>query len=384
MLGQKRIPSSEGGVEVVAEQLATRMARAGHEVTCYNRRRHHISGARYDRARQGTYQGVRCEEVFTLARKGLAAMTSSCAATVRAAFGRYDVVHIHAEGPAVMCWLPRLMGKRVIVTVHGLDHQRAKWGRLAKRYILTGEKNAARFADAIIVLSREVQRYFREQYGRETVYIPNGAERLPRREANEIMKRWNLQKDGYFLFLGRMVPEKGIRYLIEAFRQVKTDKKLVIAGGSSDTDAFFREMRALAGTDERVLFTGFVQGAPKEELFSSAYAFVLPSDVEGMPLSLLEALGYGDCCLTSDIPGCAEVTDGKQPVFRKGDTEDLRRALQALCDDPDAVTVYRENAEDIIRGSYDWDAVTAETLRLYAARPTVEREKRAASDADRG
>ena len=365
MLGHKRIPSLEGGVEVVVEQLATRMARAGHQVTCYNRKGHHVSGAEYDRAHQGAYQGVRCVEVFTLDKKGLAAMSSSFCAAVRAAFGRYDAVHIHAEGPAVMCWLPRLMGKRVVVTVHGLDHQRAKWGRFAKWYILTGEKNAVRFADAVIVLSREVQRYFRDTYGRETYYIPNGVECLPLREAKEITEKWGLEKDGYFLFLGRMVPEKGIRYLIEAFRQVRTDKKLVIAGGSSDTDAFFQEMRALAAADERVLFTGFVQGRPKEELYSNAYVYVLPSDVEGMPLSLLEALSYGNCCLTSDIPECAEVTDGKQPVFRRGDTEDLRRALLALCDDPDAVTVYRENAEDIIRGSYDWDAVTAETLRLY-------------------
>lgn len=381
MLGHKRIPSLEGGVEVVVEQLATRMAQFGHRVTCYNRRGHHVSGAEFDRAARKEYKGVRCVEVFTLDKKGLAAMTSSFSASVRAAFGRYDVVHVHAEGPAAFCWLPKLLGKRVIVTVHGLDHQRAKWGKFARWYILTGEKNAVRFADEIIVLSRGVQRYFRETYGRKTVYIPNGVERLPCRPASGIAEKWGLEKDGYLLFLGRVVPEKGIRYLIEAFRNVRTDKKLVIAGGSSDTDAFLQEMRALARGDERVLFTGFVQGAPKEELYSNAYLYTLPSDVEGMPLSLLEALSYGNCCLTSDIPECAEVTDGGQPSFRRGDTEDLRQKLQGLCDDPAQVAAYREKAARILSGRYDWDVNAEETLRLYRPQERVPARKNKGKEA---
>lgn len=371
MLGQKRIPSWEGGVEVVAEALSTRMVRLGHEVTCYNRKGHHVCGTEYDHAYQQNYQGVRCIEVFTIEKIGLAAVTSSFSATLRAALGHYDVVHIHAEGPAAMCWLPRLMGKRVIVTIHGLDHQREKWGKFAKWYILIGEKATVRFSHEIVVLSRAAQRYFREKYCRKTVYIPNGVDRLPFRQAKEIIEKWVLKRDGYFLYLGRIVPEKGIRHLIKAFRKVSTEKKLVIAGGGSNTDTFFQEMKTLADADERVLFTGFVQGTLKEELFSNAYAYVLPSNVEGMPLSLLEALNYGNCCLTSDISECTEVTEGRQPVFRKDDTEDLRRKLQALADDPAAVAAYKESTADILQGRYDWDTITAETLRLYTAQSSV-------------
>ena len=142
-----------------------------------------------------------------------------------------------------MCWLPKLLGKRVIVTVHGLDHQRAKWGKLASTYIMMGEKNAVRFADEIIVLSKGVQQYFYQTYGRKTRFICNGVREPKMRPAELITEKWGLKKDGYILYLGRIVPEKGERYLIEAFRKVNTDKKLVIAGGSSDTQSFMDELK---------------------------------------------------------------------------------------------------------------------------------------------
>ena len=189
-----------------------------------------------------------------------------------------------------MCWLPKLFGKKVIVTVHGLDHQRAKWGKFASWYIRSGEKNAVRFADEIIVLSKGVQDYFQNTYGRTTRFIPNGVNKAKLRKARQITEKWGLTKDSYILYLGRIVPEKGERYLIEAFKQTKTDKKLVIAGGSSDTQAFMDELKSLAKDDDRINFTGFVQGEILEELYSNPYIYTLPSDLEGMPLSLLEAM----------------------------------------------------------------------------------------------
>ena len=182
-----------------------------------------------------------------------------------------------------MLWLPKLFGKRCICTIHGLDHKRQKWNRFAKAYIMLGEKAAVKFADEIIVLSGGVQKYFREVYGRSTVLIPNGVTRPELRAAELINKRFGLKKDSYLLYLGRIVPEKGLRYLLKAFKNVKTDKKLVIAGGSSDTEAFLNELRSLAAGDKRVIFTGFVQGRMLEELYSNAYLYTLPSDLEGMP-----------------------------------------------------------------------------------------------------
>ena len=157
------------------------------------------------------------------------------------------MVHIHAEGPAFFCWIPKLFGKRVICTIHGLDWDREKWrGSVASKFIRGGEKNAVKYADEIIVLSKDVQKYFLETYGRETHFIPNGVNRPEVREAKLITDHFGLEKDSYILFLGRLVPEKGIRYLVEAFKNVKTDKKLVIAGGSSDTDSFMEELKELS------------------------------------------------------------------------------------------------------------------------------------------
>lgn len=177
MLGHKRIPSREGGIEIVVEELATRMVTLGHKVTCYNRSGHHVSGKDFDSGKRKAYKGVRLKSVLTLDKKGLAAMTASVSGAICAAFGKYDVVHFHAEGPCAMLWLPKLFGKRCIATVHGLDHQRAKWGKLASTYIMMGEKCAVKFADEIIVLSKGVQDYFKETYGRETKFIPNGVNR---------------------------------------------------------------------------------------------------------------------------------------------------------------------------------------------------------------
>ena len=163
------------------------------------------------------------------------------------------MVHIHAEGPAFFCWIPKLFGKRVISTIHGLDWDREKWrGSVASKFIRGGEKNAVKYADEIIVLSKDVQKYFLETYGRETHFIPNGVNRPEVREAKLITDHFGLKKDSYILFLGRLVPEKGIRYLVEAFKNVKTDKKLVIAGGSSDTDSFMEEsVRILRKSSKR-------------------------------------------------------------------------------------------------------------------------------------
>lgn len=365
MLGHKRIPSREGGIEVVVEELSTRMVRLGHEVTCYNRRGHHVSGKEHDGEKLKEYHGVRLKNVFTINKKGLAAMTSSFSAAVCSTFGKYDVVHFHAEGPAFMCWLPKFFGKRVVVTVHGLDHQRAKWGRFASWYIMQGEKNAVKYADEIIVLSLGVQKYFKEKYDRDTVYIPNGVNRPALRDAEIIKEKWGLEKDGYILYLGRIVPEKGIHYLIKAFKGIKTDKRLVIAGGSSDTNGYMDELKALAKGDDRVIFTGFVQGRMKHELYSNAYVYCLPSDLEGMPLSLLEAMSYGNCCLTSDIDECTEVVGDKAVVFKKGNVDDLREKLISLIDDSDMVEKYKSAAREYILRKFDWDSVVERTLEVY-------------------
>ena len=366
MFGHKRVPSREGGIEIVVEELSTRMVRDGHEVVCYNRRGHHVSGAQYDNAAQATYKSVRLKTVPTWEKRGLAAVTSSFFAAVCCAVGNYDVVHIHAEGPAFFAWLPKLFGKRVIVTIHGLDWQREKWREgFGSKFIRQGEKNAVKYADKIIVLSRGVQKYFEATYSRKTCFIPNGVNRPEYVEPSLITEKFCLTKESYILYLGRLVPEKGLRYLIEAFKKVDTEKKLVIAGGASDTDDFANELKSMAQGDDRIIFTGFVQGKILSELYSNAYVYTLPSDLEGMPLSLLEAMSYGNCCLVSDIPECTEVIEDNALVFKKSNVGELRAKLQQVCDDPALVHAFQERAADYICNKYNWDTVTKQTEKLY-------------------
>lgn len=363
MFGQKRL-SREGGIEIVVKELCTRLVQDGYPVTCYNRSGHHVSGAEYDQKTE--YEGICQKKVPTIEGKGLAAVSSSFFAAFFSAIGHYDVVHIHAEGPAFFAWLPKLFRKRVVVTIHGIDWQREKWkSGFGSKFIRQGEKNAVKYADEIIVLSKGVQTYFKDTYGRETRFIPNGVNRPELRAARQIAAKFGLEKDSYILFLDRLVPEKGIRYLVEAFKQVKTDKKLVIAGGSSDTESFMEELKELAKSDERILFTGFVQGEILDELYSNAYLYTLPSDLEGMPLSLLEAMSYGNCCLVSNIPECTEVVEDKALIFKKSDVNDLRKKLQEACDEPEKVKALKEEAADFICRKYNWDEVVKETLELY-------------------
>ncbi len=358
MIGHKKIPSRSGGVEVVVYELSTRLAKLGHNVTCYNRG----DTLLYKKYNLGN---IKIKEVPTISLKGMAAVTSSFMAAVMSVFDESEVVHFHAEGPSFFCWIPKIVGKRVVVTIHGLDHLRDKWGRCARLYIKAGEWCATRFADSIIVLSNDVKKYFRNNYNCETVFIKNGAETHEYKEPFMIKDRYGLSRNSYILYLGRLVPEKGAEYLIKAFSKIKTDKKLVIAGGSSDTDAYVRKLHDLAVNDNRVIFTGFVQGEILEELYSNAYIYVLPSNLEGMPLSLLEAMSYGKCCVTSDIAECAEVLGESGETFPKGNVFELENILVELCKKSDLVNELGKKAALQVRDNYNWDDVVAATLAVY-------------------
>ena len=375
MLGQKHIRYREGGVEVVVAELATRMVKLGHQVICYDRGGHHVSGKGYDSRKESVYQGVIVKQVFTVNRRGLAAFSSAFSAAIQASFSNADVIHFHAEGPCVMMWLPKLFGKCCVCTIHGIDWQRAKWTGMARKVIHLGEKVAAREADEIIVLSKSTQEYFWNTYHRKTVLIPNGIEAADPVPVKEIRKRYGLEKDRYILFLGRIVPEKGVHYLIQAFRNINTDLKLVIAGGASDTAAYFEEVKKLAEGDDRILFTGFISGRPLQELYSNAELYVLPSDLEGMPLTILEAMSYGNCCVVSDIPECADVVGDAGVIFPHGNVEELQHVMEDMLANPQMVDRYRKMARERALSCYSWDEVTKRTLRVYRGTLDVTSEK---------
>lgn len=366
MIGHKRIPSREGGIEIVVDELSSALVKRGHSVVAYNRKGHHVSGKDFENGEKlKEYNGIGLKTVFTFESSKLNAIVYSILASVRASFGKYDVVHFHAEGPSSMCFLPKLFGKKVIVTIHGLDWQRSKWGGFATAFLKFGEKMAAKHADEVIVLSDNVKKYFLKTYSRDTVYIPNGVTKPVIRDDHLIKEKFGITKDSYILFLGRIVPEKCIHHLINAYKNLDTDKKLVIAGGSSHTSDYMHEVKTLAKDNKNIIFTDFVQGEVLEELYSNAYIYCLPSDLEGMPLSLLEAMSYGCCCVTSDIHECTEVCGDKALYFEKGNAKSLENLVNQLIHNENLVNKYKEEASDYICSKFSWNDVVDKTLELY-------------------
>lgn len=366
MLGHKVVPSRRGGVELVLTTLCPILVKKGNEVICFNRSSDKVENEYVSTVENNIFSGVQLKNVITIDKKGLAAMSSSFFAAIKCAIGNYDVVHFHAEGPCVMLWIPKLFGKKCIATVHGLDWQREKWKNgFGSKYIKFGEKILAKYADEVIVLSKGVQKYFKDTYGRDTNFIPNGVIKPQTREANIINEKFGLKKDDYICSLSRLTEEKGIHYLIEAYQQIETDKKLVIAGDTSDTDDYVKRLKKMANGNPNIIFTGFVSGEVLDELYSNAYLYVLPSNLEGMPLSLLEAMSYGNAVLGSDIAEIADVVEDKAVLFKKSDTMDLKNKLENLLIDKELVTKLKREASDFICKKYNWEEIADETIELY-------------------
>lgn len=364
MIGHKRIPSNEGGIEKGVEQHAVRMVARGHSVTAYNRGGHNVFGKEYDKKRIKEYKGVKI--VTIPAPKGVASVpVYSFLATIHAAICRYDCVSYRASGSCVMIPLAKMLGLRVVASLHGIDSQRDKWGRFASKYLEFGEKMAAQRADVCLVLSKNMKQYIDSKYNVKSVLFANGIDMPIYHAPSRIKEKYGLEKNSYILSLGRIVPEKGIHYLINAFRNCQTEKKLVIAGGAEFNKEYYDHLLDLAKEDNRILFAGFVVGEEIQELYSNAYIFVLPSNLEGMANALLEAMSYGNCCLVSDIPENTEVVENNAAWFKKADETDLKEKLQVLLYDQDAVQQYKDNAAPFILNRYNWDVAVDQMLRVY-------------------
>ena len=366
MIGHKVIPSRRGGIETVLTALCPLLLEEGCQVTCYNRTSDKVENEYVGTVENNMYKGVRLKKAYTLPQRGISAMMASFTAAICAAFGKYDVVHFHAEGPCAALWIPKLFGKKCIATVHGLDWQREKWGKgFASKYIKFGEKVLAKYADEVIVLSEAAEAYFKETYGRETVLIHNGIEKPEKREAELITEKFGLRKDGYLCMISRLTAEKGVHYLIDAYNGMKTDKKLVIAGDTSDTDDYVALLREKAKDNPNIIFTGFVSGDMLCELYTNAYLMLLPSDLEGMTLSLLEAQAYCNAVLCSDIPENTAVAENHAAYFAKSNVEDLRDKLSTLCREESAAKALREGTAEFILQKYNWKDVARKTADLY-------------------
>lgn len=362
MIGQRGVPATYGGVERHVEEIGSRLAERGHEVTVFVR-------PSYSDHVGDEYRGMRVKRVATMSTRHLDAIVHASLSTVSAMRTGFDIVHYHAIGPGVPAVLPRFTRRsRVIQTIHGLDSQRAKWGRFAQSALTGAEWLSGRVPHEVIVVSRDLHEHYRERYGRETHLIMNGVDSRARREPSLIVDEYALQQHKYALFVGRLVPEKAPDQLIRAFRRVSGDYRLVIAGGSSFTGDYVDELHRLAADDPRVLFTGYVYGEMLDELYTNAAAFVLPSTLEGLPLTLLEAIEYGAPIVASNIPPHEEVIDASgigHTLFAVGNEDDLTRALQQTLDAQPQAQRGIEQMRARILPRFQWPEVTTATEAVY-------------------
>ena len=366
MIGHKVVPSRRGGIENVLTSLCPLLAESDVDVTCYNRSTDKVENEYINMVDLNKYRGVTLKKAWTIEAKGISAMISSFTAAISATFAGFDVLHFHAEGPCAAMWIPKMFGKRCVATVHGLDWQREKWsGSFASKYIKFGEKVMVKCADEIIVLSESAKAYFKETYNRDTVLIHNGMDKPTIKQAEKIIELYGLSKGDYICTVSRLTAEKGLHYLIEAYNNIKTDKKLVIAGDTSDTDEYVAYIKQMAGDNPNIIFTGFISGDILKEIYSNAYIVAVPSDIEGMSISLLEALAYGNAVLCSDIPENTLVTEDKAINFKKSDVADLQNKLQNMCDDNLCVENLKHGVDDFILEKYNWNDVAVATRNLY-------------------
>lgn len=364
MIGQKGMPATYGGIERHVEEVASRLAARGHEVTVYCRQS-------YGSVPLDEYRGVRLRQVRTVASKHLDAIVHATTSTLVAMRHRPDIVHYHGLGPGLVAPLPRYLSRaRVVLTVHGLDNQRAKWGLAARAVLGVGYWLSGRVPDERVAVSRGLAAHYAERFGRAARYIPNGVVAPKVLPARQIRARFGLSPNKYLLLVGRLVPEKAADLLIRAFRQLDTEWRLAVVGGSSYTDDFVARLRAEAAGDPRVVFTGFVYGDLLAELYSNAAVFVQPSRLEGLPLTLLEAASYGLPVVASDIPPHQEVLLADGPgrrLFADGDERDLLRALRQVLADPGAERAGAELLRDRVAAQYRWETAAIELERLYLA-----------------
>jgi glycosyltransferase involved in cell wall biosynthesis len=360
MIGLRGIPASYGGVERAVEELSAALVGRGHRVTVFARKA-------YSDQAITQHRGVDVVHLGQINTKHLEAISHTSVALGAALRSRrFDVIHLHATGPAMLSFVPRLFKVPTVATVQGLDWRREKWGPVASGVLRSAARASAVFPNRTIVVSRELQRHYRETFGADTAYIPNGV-RLDLRSAGSPVD--GLTPDGFVLFLGRLVPEKHVHTLISSYRHVDTDRPLVIAGPDSHSPGYVEELQRLAAGDPRVRLIGARYGDEKTWLLKNALTFVQPSSIEGLPIALLEALGSGRFPIVSDIPENLEpvtlqTSEALGLRVKVGSEEDLARAISEALRREDRALIGRTLQKHVL-SVYEWERIAAETEDVY-------------------
>ncbi len=362
IIGQKGIPAVGGGVETHVDNLAAKLVELGHDVFAYTRRN-------YTEKTLKSYKGIKLISLPSINTNHLDAISHTFLACLDFVFKRRkaDVLHFHSIGPASLIWLVKLFRPKtkIVFTFHSQCYYNTKWGKLAKIYLSFGERVGCLLADEVIVVSKSLKNYVENKYQRKVNYIPNGVSLPKKEDAKLIKEKWNLKKDSYVLSVSRIVKNKGLEYLVEVFKNLNTNKKLVIVGDGN----FKEELELLADNKENIIFTGRQSGSTLNELYSNAALFVQPSEAEGLSISLLEAASYQLAILISNIEANLEVMGEDSFSFENKNVEDLKNKITSFLNnenreglDKNLKMVYNK-----ILSEYNWDNIIKETVKLYKA-----------------
>lgn len=355
--GTRGIPDIPGGVEKHCQELFPRISAEGHEVLFCTRNS-------YVDKKIDQWRGVKLIGCFAPRIKSFEAIVHTFIGLLKARWHCPDVVHIHAIGPSLLTPLARLMGLSVVVTNHGPDYDRQKWGKTAKFMLRLGEKMGGLYANEVIVISSVIADIMRERCHRETNVIYNGVTISKKSRESDFLSQIDAEPGRYIVAIARFVPEKGLHDLIEAFKGIVADYKLVIAGDADYETDYSRNLCKVAAEDDRIILTGCITGEPLNQVYTHAGLFVLPSYHEGLPIALLEALSYGLSVLVSDIPANREMALPNERYFQCGDVDDLKKKMEVLLDrglsEEERTEIRRQ-----IEQKYNWDRIAEQTIGVY-------------------
>ncbi|MFH1313616.1 MAG: glycosyltransferase family 4 protein [Candidatus Eisenbacteria bacterium] len=358
MIGIKGVPATWGGMDRIVEAMGQELVNRGHEVTVYCR-------SYYVPDEISEHKGIKLIRTPTINSKHLDVAVHSFTSVMDCLRRDFDIIHFHSIPPAIFCGIPRLFGKKTIVQVHGLGWTDVTWGPVVRFLMKAFEYPAIHWSNAFATVSEPAVKYFEETYGKRVEYVTSTTEFHEPRKPDK-MKELGLERDGYILFVARLTPQKGLHYLLEAFKHVKTDKKLVIAGDVDPGDGladYVADLRAMA--DSRTQFLGWVYEDLLDELYTNAFLFVLPSETEGLSVSLIEAINFGCGVLVSDIPENLDALKDYGFSFKNMDVADLTRTLQHLVDNPALVLAKRDKGREYVRQRYGIGPVVDSLERVY-------------------
>lgn len=372
MIGQKGMPAYYGGVERHVEELSTRLVQSGHEVTVYSRKW-------FTKKADGEINGVKIKNLPSLRTKHLDTITHVFLATLDAIKNKYEVIHYHGIGPSLLSWIPRIFAPRtlVIATFHSIDRKHQKWGLLARLVLRFSEWATCHFPHLTIAVSQTIRQYCRDVYDKEVIFIPNGVPTLTPKNATNHLTDWNLQPKKYVVMVSRLIPHKGAHYLVHAWQKLQResaiqDFKLVIVGDGYYTETYVKALKKLAGDNPNIIFTGFQSGEALAQLLSHAYLFVHPSDNEGTPINVLEAMSYGLPVLLSDIPEHQELIKNKDFLFTHANSQELAEKIKNLLQaDPQKLTLEGKKNTAIVTADYNWKNITEHISELYQNPPLM-------------